>query len=154
MCPLQRVTDTEAGPDAVGLLLPPGRLTFLIIRPRSLGCDLLLLRSADHADFRAMPRDEATLVAQKVYRALERWIDRGDGQVAPVEQSGSEFWLQARIGSWFFLVCPRQPGQPYQPQTYTDLASAQSAAEELARALCPSPQVVQEIYFNIRHFTP
>ncbi len=155
MCPLRRVTDSEAGPAAVGLLLPPGRLTFLIIRPRSLGCDLLLVQSGQDCTFRPLRRDEATLVAQKVYRALERWIDQGDGQAAVLERPGGlEFWLQVRLGSFFFLVCPRRPGQPYQPQAYTDPVSAQTAAQELARALCPPAGLEQEIYFNLHHFTP
>jgi len=155
MCPLRRVTDTEAGPDAVGLLLPPGRLTWMIVRPRSLACDLLLVQSAADSAFRPLSRDEATIVAQKVYRALERWINQGDGEAAAIETSGgTTFWLRVRMGSFFFLACPRQPGQPYQPQAYADRDAAQAASRELARALCPSADVEREIYFNIRHFTP
>lgn len=154
MCPLRRVTDTEAGPEAIGMLLPPGRLTFLIIRPRCLASDLLLVQSAENAAFRSMSRDEATIVGQKVYRALERWIDRGDGQAAATEEpDGTEFWLRVRIGDYYFLACPRRPGQPYQPLGYPDRELAQAAAQEMAQALCPGPDVEQEIYFNLRHFT-
>ncbi len=155
MCPLRRVTDTEAGPDAVGMLLPPGRLTFLIIRPRALSSDLLLVQSATDSAFRPMSRDEATIVTQKVYRALERWLDQGDGQADPVPMPGnSAFHLQVRIGGFYFLACPRRPGQPYQPQSFADHAAAHASAQELVRALCPSAAVEREIYFNIRHFTP
>lgn len=154
MCPLRRVTDTEAGPDAVGMLLPPGPFTFLIIRPRSLAWDLLLVNSAQDLAFRQLRRDEAPLVAQKVYRALERWIEQGDGQVAPIARPGnSDFWLQARLGNYVFLVCPRRPGQPYQPLGYSELGSAQAAASQLAQTLCPTSDVEQEIYFNLHHFT-
>lgn len=154
MCPLRRVTDTEAGPNAVGILLPPGPFTFLILRPRALGCDLLLVDSDQNLSFRPLRRDEAPLVAQKVYRALERWIDQGDGQMAAIGRpGGSEFWVQTRLGNFCFLVCPRRPGQPYQPQTYPELASAQAAAVQLAKTLCPPSDVDQEIYFNLHHFT-
>jgi hypothetical protein len=31
MCPLRRVEDDRAGPSALGILVPPGRRTFLIV---------------------------------------------------------------------------------------------------------------------------
>jgi len=154
MCPLRRVADEEAGPSALGLLVPPGRRTFLILRPRSLVWDLLLVQAPSNPSVRQISRDEAPLIAQKVYRALERWARDESGQVEPVESpGGAGFWLQATLGAFVLLACARPPGQPYQPQVFPDADAASAAASALVAILCPPAGVEQEVYFNTRHFT-
>ena len=70
MCPLRRVEDHRAGPSALGILVPPGRRTFLILRPRALSWDLLLLRPNGAQAFREMPQNEATTLVLALYHAL------------------------------------------------------------------------------------
>ena len=74
MAALRRVSDEMAGPGAVGLLLPPGARTVLIVRPRTLAWDLLLMRSAAGSAFRELTRTEAPAVVQAF---LADWIDGG-----------------------------------------------------------------------------
>lgn len=150
MCPLRRVDDEQAGPAAVGLLVPPSRRTFVILRPRALEWDLLLVRGPDSEAFLEMSLDEAHAAAQMLFRALREWGGGGAGHIDVVEP---EWQLRASVGSFCLLACRREPGQPYRPQTFADAAAAQAAAAELARILCPPPEIEQEIYFNTRHFS-
>src|SRR5215470_20362395 len=96
-----RVEDERAGPAALGILVPPGRRTFLILRPRSLAWDLLLLRPTDGCAFQDMSREEATIAAQRLYRALEAWSAGGPGKVEvfPTPE-GSGFWVRAVVAAY------------------------------------------------------
>jgi hypothetical protein len=160
MCPLRRVEDNRAGSAALGILVPPGRRTFLILRPRSLSWDLLLLRTTWEVGtgivrpaFREMSRNEATAVAQDLFRALEEWSAGGSGRIDTVRTpDGAGSWLRACLGAFSLLACPRCPGQPYQPLVLKD-ADAQAAKEEIAKVLCPPPGVEQEVYCNTRNFS-
>ncbi|SRR5579885_1439625 len=150
----RRVEDERAGPAALGILLPPGRRTFLILRPRSLAWDLLLVHSTDSSTFQDLSREEATITAQRLYRALEAWAAGGPGQVeARPTPEGVGFQLRARVASYAFLVCPREPGQPYRPLVLPSAEAAHAAALALSRILCPGEGSEQELYFNGRHFT-
>jgi hypothetical protein len=152
MCPLRRVDGDRAGPAALGILVPPGRRTFLILRPRSLPWDLLLLRPGMAPAFHDLPQLEATRLAHELSRALLGW-DAGGGRIEQEPVSGGEgYWLRVRVGSFSLLTCPRQPGQPYRPLVFTDTDAARTAAAQLAAILCPPPGVEQEMYFNTRHF--
>ncbi len=164
MCPLRRVEDREAGPAALGVLLPPGRQTFLILRPRALPCDLLLLRTPGVPAFCQLEAIAAPGMAQKVYRALEQRtaVEVLTFFLHPPPAGGSEtlshpedagVWLQIQIGPHALVVCRRQAGQPYQPQFFADPASAQALGSRLAGILCPPGDFEQEVYFNDRHFT-
>jgi hypothetical protein len=154
MCPLRRVRDDQAGPAALGILVPPGRQTFLILRPRSLPWDLLLVRSAEAPAFRDLPHAEADRLAGELARALDDW-PRAPGRVEAVaDPGGAGARLLARVGPFALLACPRLPGQPYRPHVFADTAEAREAAARLAAVLCPPPGVEQELYFNTRHFSP
>jgi hypothetical protein len=150
MCPLRRVEGDRAGPAALGILVPPGRRTFLILRPRSLSWDLVLLRAAEGQMFRDMRPDEAEVVSAALFRALTR--AGGGVEEAPCPDSGG-YWLRARMGAYALLACPRLPGQPYRPVEFPDLQTARAAATDLAPILFPPPGVEQECYFNSRHFS-
>ncbi|HWG41821.1 MAG TPA: hypothetical protein VN688_03475 [Gemmataceae bacterium] len=152
MCPLRRVEDHQAGPSALGILVPPGRRTFLILRPRSLSWDLLLLRPDAVSAFRELHRDEANTLAQELSQALT-----SESETSRVEEvagpDGRGIWLRIRVGVFALLVCGRQPGQPYQPLVFADAETAWAAAGQLRDILCPSGDIVQEVYLNTHHFT-
>ena len=154
MCALRRVADDQAGPAALGILIPPGRRTFLILRPRSLSWDLLLLRAPEGTAFREMGREEANATAHALGRALEKWsLGSGSGAVETVSApQGQGFLLRAGVEGFHLLACPRRPGQAYQPAVFADADSARAAADKLAPVLCPPAGVEQELYLNTRNF--
>ena len=132
---LIRVEADRAGPTALGILIPPARRTFLILRPRAMAFDLLLCRGPDDPTFRSLTHDEASAAAQSLYRGLR------DG-LAWVEARGH---LRAHVGPLSFVACARVAGQPYAP-----LELDPSDAETLAGYLRPEGE--QEVYFNTRFF--
>jgi hypothetical protein len=153
MCPLRRVEGDRAGPAALGILVPPARHTFLILRPRALAWDLVLLRAAEGKAFREMGHHEAQAAARGLSAALEAWAGGGAGAVEEIANpEGAGFWLRARAGAFVLLACGRRPGQPYRPEEFPDADSARAAAAALTAVLCPSAGVEQEYYFNTRHF--
>jgi hypothetical protein len=149
-----RVEDEQAGPTALGILVPPGRRTFVILRPRALAWDLLLVRSAASGVFHDMSREEAAIAAQRLYRALQAWAAGGPGQVEVfAAPGGTGFQVRAVVAAATLVVCPRNPGQPYQPLVLPDADAAQAAAGALTAVLCPRDGAEQELYFNGRHFS-
>jgi hypothetical protein len=153
MSAFRRVEGDRAGPAALGILVPPARRTVLILRPRALAWDLLLLRAAEGSAIREMGLDEAHAAGQALHRALEAWAEGGPGRVEPVRlPDGQGFWVCAHVGRFTLLACVRLPGQPYQPLVLADAAAAQAAAGDLAAVLCPPAGAGQELYFNARHF--
>ncbi len=153
MCPLRRVEGHRAGPSALGILVPPGRRTYLILRPRALACDLLLLRPNSVNTFRELPRGEADLLAHELFQALRQWSDGASGHVEEVAApDGSGYWVRVHVGSFVLLMCGRQPGKPYQPLIFPDVETALSAAAQVRRILRPPANVEQEVYLNTLHF--
>jgi hypothetical protein len=153
MCPLRRVEDQRAGPSALGILVPPGRRTFLIVRPRSLSWDLVLLRADAPGAFREMHRDEANSLAEELYHALGNWSDGAAGRIEEVASpEGGGFWVRVGVGPFALLACGRTPGQPYRPLVFPNGESALVAAGQLRKILRPPRDVEQEVYFNTRHF--
>src|SRR4029077_4289559 len=73
MAAFRRVEDNRACPEALGILVPPGQSTLVILRPRALEWDLLPIRfdRGINSGFCAFGRDEAAAVARQVPRALE-----------------------------------------------------------------------------------
>jgi len=148
------VEGRDAGPAALGVLAPPGRRTHLILRPRALPWDLLLLRPAHPSVFYEMDRDEAAAAAQELARALETWAAGGPGRVETADApQGPGVWLRVHAGPFALLLCPRAPGRPYQAERFPDPEAAHAAAARLAAVLRPAPGAGQELYFNTRHFT-
>jgi hypothetical protein len=154
MCPLRRVEDHRAGPSALGILVPPGRRTFVIVRPRSLSWDLLLLRPDAVCSFQDLARQEAGRLAHELFQALRHWSEGASGHVEDVAcPDGRGFWVRVRVGPFALMVCARQPGQPYQPLAFADAETALSAAQQLRRILRPPANIEQEVYLNTLHFT-
>jgi hypothetical protein len=140
----RRVEGELAGPSALGILVPPGRRTFVILRPRALPWDLLLLRGDGSA--LELAHDEASAAAQALYRALR------EGAVAVEPGPDPAGWrVRARVGAFALLACPREPGRPYRPLLCPEAEAIRSAAA-LAAVLCPAPGAEQEVYFNVRFF--
>ncbi len=153
MSAFRRVEGPEAGPAALGVLAPPGRRTYLILRPRALPWDLVLLRPADASVFHEMDRDEATATAAELVRALEAWAGGEPGRVeAASAPRGLGLWLRVHAGPFSLLLCPRTPGRPYEAERFADDAAARAAADDLTAILRPTPGALQELYFNTRHF--
>jgi len=146
------VEGCEAGPAALGVLAPPGRRTFLILRPRALAWDLLLARG--DATFREIESHETEAIVQSLARALEEWIGGGPGRVEVTPAAtGPGYGVRANVGAFSLIACPRVPGQPYQPVVFSSAEEAHTAAANIGTALCPPAGAQQELYFNTRHFT-
>src|SRR5262245_30294231 len=110
----RRVEGEQAGPAALGILIPPSRRTFVILRPRGLPWDLLLCRDAETADFRELAHDEASAAAQALFRALRAWAEGGPGAIEVLPgMDGCR--LQVQIGPFALVACLRRPGLPYEP---------------------------------------
>jgi hypothetical protein len=154
MCPLRRVEDHRAGPSALGILTPPGRRTVVIVRPRSLAWDLLLLRSDSPTAFRELPREEAHRLADELFQALRQWSEGASGRVEEIAcPDGRGYWLRVRVASFALLLCGRQPGQPYQPLAFPDVETAFAAAAQVRGILRPPAHIEQEVYLNSTHFS-
>jgi hypothetical protein len=141
---LRRVEAEQAGPGALGILVPPAKRTFVILRPRALPWDLLLCRGPADLAFRDLAHDEATAAAQALFRALRE----GPARAEAVAGEGGAFHLLLRAGSFALVACPRCPGQPYAPLACGE-AQAAAAAARLGEAAGAADG---EVYFNTRHF--
>lgn len=153
MAALRRVADERAGPEAVGILLPPGKRTVLIVRPRALEWDLLLVDGVAGSTFRELTREEAPGVADAFYRALERWSRGGPGTVQAVactDRPGYQLWLD--LEDYAMVACARVPGQPYQPLIIAEEQPARIAAARIGVALRPPANGEREVYCNTRNF--
>lgn len=155
MPPFRRVEARHAGPQALGILIPPGRRTLVILRPRGLAWDLLPLRPADGpAAFCDFGRDEAVAVARAVHRALEAGPE-GDSPVqAAADPAGPGCLVRTEAGAFTWVACLRVPGQPYAPMRFADFDEARAAAARLAVVLWPAADAGQELYFNTQNFSP
>ncbi|HZT79301.1 MAG TPA: hypothetical protein VFA26_03715 [Gemmataceae bacterium] len=157
MSTLRRVFADRAGPSAVGILVPPGRRTLLIVRPRGLPWDLLLVHPADgavfHTTFRDLDRAEAESAAAGLCAALEAWAGGGPGQVEVVAEAGGQGWcVCAEVGPFPLIACRREPGRPYRPERFATQPAAEAAAAQVAGALRPPPGACREVYFNTNKF--
>jgi hypothetical protein len=154
----RRVEGSQAGPSALGILVPPGRRTVVIVRPRALAWDLLPLCSnhngGSDTPFQESTPAEAADIARGLRRALE---ERGAGgflRVEPIASpDGVGYQVRAALGAHTWIACPRAPGQPYQPMVFATLDEALQAAESLTAVLCPEADANQELYVNTRNFS-
>jgi hypothetical protein len=155
MPPFRRVEGDRAGPDALGILVPPGRRTVVVVRPRALAWDLVPVRSGGQsASFLEVGRDEAARVAQELQRGLEDRAGGGSGRVEAVAISAGEgYQVRAEVGAFALIACLRVPGRPYKPLEFARAQEAQAAATRLAEVLCPAADADQELYVNNRNFS-
>ena len=154
--PFHKVDAKQAGPGALGILVPQGATTLVIARPRALPWDLLPARwdgDGTHAPaFCVFTRDEAAGAARRLLQALEDAAERG---VNPVQTFGSaaslQIWL--RTDEFVWIACRRTPGQAYQPIVFASPEDALPEAERIAAIVWPSADARQEVYFNTQNFT-
>ncbi len=151
-----RVEAQHAGPNAIGILVPQGTKTLVIVRPRALEWDLLPARWDGDRErppqFCLFTRDEAVSVARRLVKALEGAVAQA---VNPLESFGDaqreclQIWLRTEEFVW--IVCRRAQGQAYQPMIFALQDEATRAAEKLAAYVWPAADVKQEYYFNTQH---
>jgi hypothetical protein len=156
MCALRLVDDDKAGPFAVGILAPPARRTFVIVRPRSLPFDLLVLADARGTAFRGFDREQASRAAGALFDTLAALAQSASprGETTATCDSAGKDCYQVRVhaGPFHLLVCARQPGEAYSPLLFTDVQAARTAARDITTLLRPPDGVDQEFYLNTRHF--
>ncbi len=156
MSALRLVAGDRAGPNAIGILVPPSRRTILIVRPRSLPFDLVVLAAANGLAFREFEHEQAGRAAEALFDALGEWSTAGVGRAActPVASATScdGFHVSVRVGPFHLVACDRRPGQPYAPLLFADGAAAEAAAAGVTALLRPPSGAEQEIYLNTRHF--
>jgi hypothetical protein len=158
MSGFRRVNPSQAGPAALGVLLPPGRRTLVLLRPRSVDWDLVPLRpdetESPQTPFWEVDRDEGARLASELHRGLEEWAQGGLGRVEPMPAPGGKgYQVRVGVGRFVLIACDRVPGVPYRPALFTTVSKALAAAEQIAAVLCPCAGVNQEIYINTDQYT-
>jgi hypothetical protein len=153
----RRVLGERAGPTAVGVLVPPGKRTLVVVRPRALPWDLVLTQFGPDglpgAGFLEMGRNPAGNAAQKLSQALIHWAEEGLGEARTCPAAdGDGCWIWAEIEGHILLVCPRQPGEAYRPAHFANLEDAAKAIALITAALRPTHDANCELYTNTQHF--
>jgi hypothetical protein len=153
-----RVIPSQAGPAALGILLPPGRRTMVLLRPRSLDWDLVPLRPDEtegpQTPFWEIDRDQGASLVSELHRGLEEWAGGGLGRIEPMPAPGGKgYQVRVGVGQFVLVACERVPGEPYRPALFATVTKALAAAERITSVLCPRPDANQEIYFNTDQFT-
>lgn len=154
----RRVGAAEASSQAIGILVPPGKRTTMIVRPRALAWDLLPIRRVEEegheASFLELSRDEATRQARDLYRGLESLAEGGMAVVEVVRAGETGYCIHARLSQITLLACRRIPGQSYHPAVFAMLEEARQAAAGIAAILQPPDGAQPEVYFNTQKFSP
>ena len=154
----RRVDARQAGPDALGILVPPGRQTLVILRPRSVPLDLLPLRlGQEHmqpAAFCALGRDEAAVLARHAQDALARGAGREPNPVEVVCSAPQQrYGVCVRIAEHLWIACQRASGEAYEPAFWPSIEEAAAIVARLTPLVWPPAEAGQEYYFNTQAFT-
>jgi hypothetical protein len=157
MSPFHQVEASQASRSALGILMPPGARTLVILRPRSLDWDLVIVRPDGEPDHRTLfweiSCDEGAKLVTELRGNLEEWSQGGLGRVEPVPAPGGVgYHVRIGVGRFVLLTCDRVPGVPYKPAVFDSVSQALAAAERIAAVLCPIANAHQEIYFNTDNF--
>ena len=157
MPPFRRVDARQAGPQALGILVPPGIRTLVILRPRSLEWDLLPLKPGQEQSnppaFCEWTRDEAAVMARRVVQAFERVAGNPTSPVEVVcSPPGERYGICARVEGCLWIACDRLAGKSYQPCFFACADDAAMAAARLTPLLWPAVDAQQEYYFNTQAF--
>ena len=153
----RKVEPQIAGPSALGILVPPGMKTVVILRPRGLDWDLLPARWSGDADsapvFCQFGRDEAAQVARRIPGVLEEAVLAGRN---PFESFGKslhrDFQIWVRVADFVWIPCRRQLDNSYSPLIFATKEEAENAARLLTPFLHPAADAGQEYYFNTQRF--
>src|SRR6185503_10907751 len=99
--PFHKVDPKHASPHALGILVPHGAKTLVIVRPRALSWDLLPARwdgDGSHApEFCVFTRDEAAGAARRLLQALEEAVRLAANPVQTFGDAANErlqVWLR------------------------------------------------------------
>jgi hypothetical protein len=137
----------------MGILVPPGAQTVVVMRPRHLPWDLLPVAwdGAVAPTFPLFTRDEAAHVARRLYEHLRHNAESGCN---PVETLGDErgFQVWVRTPEYFWMICRRELGKAYRPVLFPTREDALHAAEQLVPVVFPDADANQECYFNTQNF--
>lgn len=157
MSPFQQIEASRAGRSALGILMPPGPRTLVILRPRALDWDLVPLRPdgepGQPMQFWEVGREQGSVLVSELHRSLQEWAQGGLGRVEPVPApGGAGYHVRIGVGRFVLLTCNRIPGAPYQPAVFEKVREALAAVERISAILCPDQSALQEIYFNVKSF--
>ena len=157
MPPFRRVDSRQAGPGALGILVPPGSRTLVILRPRGLPWDLLPARwgpSGEAApEFCSFDREEAAGVARRLQQTLEKAVATKVNPLQTIGDSrGEAFQVWLRTNEYVWVVCEHAPGLAYRPALFASLDEARQAGDRLTALFWPAADADQEFYFNTQHF--
>ena len=134
----------------VGILVPLCERTVVIVRPRALAWDLVLLGPAV-LTIQELERDDAAAAARQLFSALEDWAGGGSATLTLLA-ADKGYLVRVDVGGFSLIACARRPGQAYQPASFLTRAAAERAAASLAAVLCPSEGRQQELYFITQNF--
>lgn len=151
-----RVDPKHAGPRALGILVPHGATTLVVLRPRALSWDLLPARwdgdAGQPPQFCQFPREEAAGIARRLIPSLETAVTQGNNPVQTFG-NGTQFQIWLRTEELVWIVCRRALGQSYQPLILPDQDEATREGEKIAAIVWPLPESRQEYYFNTQNFS-
>ena len=148
----QRVDLQHANATALGILVPHGTRTLVILRPRAVTFDLLAAQwngDADDApEFCTFARDDAVHVARRLIEELKAATN-------PIQTFGvrGSFQVWLRLREFVWIVCRRAPGEAYQPILFGTQEQAVIEAEKLTPFVQPPAGAVQQYYFNTQNFS-
>ncbi|MCI0377196.1 MAG: hypothetical protein L0215_06310 [Gemmataceae bacterium] len=153
----RRVEPRQAGPSALGILVPQGIHTFLVLRARALPWDLLAAQWNGRADsapaFCQFFRDEAATIARRLPQAFEAAASCAQSPVLTVSDSaGTAFQIWLRALDYVFIACRRTPGENYEPIVFSSKEDAEAAGNRVEQYFWPGADANQEYYFNTQYF--
>lgn len=153
--PAFRLVDArQAGPKAVGILVPPGRRTVIVVRPRALDLDLLLVYRGEDGEptaaFHEAGRAEAAMLAANLQRQL---AEQGScrAEIVPSSDAGG-FCVRVEIGAFMLIACCRVAGQPYRPAAFATREEGERIATAMVALLNPGADAERELYVNAEFF--
>jgi hypothetical protein len=157
MSSFRRVEMQHAGPSAIGILIPLGQPTVVVIRPRAVPWDLRPARwNGDSATPPVMcqfDRDEAAVVARQFIADLENSVAAGRDPIEICRSlAGREFQVWVRIGDLLWIAGQRVQGQAYRPAVFASEAEALAVGKALLPYLWPAA-AGQQYYFNTQLFS-
>lgn len=151
-----RVDARSAGSTALGILVPPGAATLVILRPRGLEWDLLPARWTGDVGcapaFCQFTREEAARLAQGLPQSLEESALAAESPIQTFG-NGTQFQVWVRHRDLVWIVCKRQSGRPYEPALFATLDEAARMAQHLEPYLLPAAGAGQQYYFNTQGFS-
>ena len=156
--PLSRVDPKHAGPQSLGILVPQGTKTLVIVRPRALPWYLLPARwdgdGTHPPQFCVFTRDEAAGAARRLVKTLEAAVERGENPVQTFgDARGERFQIWVRTEEFVWIACERTPGEAYRPMLFATQDKATEEADRIAAIVWPVGEVRQEYYFNTQNFS-